>query len=277
MEYRRNHKDVRQGWIGVRCPWCGGAGEYYLGININGLYSNCWRCGPKRTADVIATLTKTTVRDVIDVLRDLRRTVLRPETRPNAGKYRPPRVTDELLRPHAEYLRSRGFDPAELVALWDIGAIGTHATYSWRILIPATLHGTPVSWTSRAINPENPVRYKAADPDREAVSLKDILYGADYCRHACIVHEGPLDVWRIGPGAVALNGTGYTTEQVNALTQYAVRVIAFDNEPEAQQRASALADVLSVYPGDTFKVTLDSPDPGSATKREIRALRRFLK
>src|SRR5881392_2578617 len=39
------HHHCRQGWIQLRnCPYCG-SNRYHLGININGKFGACWRCG----------------------------------------------------------------------------------------------------------------------------------------------------------------------------------------------------------------------------------------
>src|SRR3972149_755113 len=40
------HKHVRQGFIGLDCPWCGpGSHRYHLGINLAHRYAVCWRGG----------------------------------------------------------------------------------------------------------------------------------------------------------------------------------------------------------------------------------------
>jgi hypothetical protein len=102
-----------------------------------------------------------------------------------------------------------------------------------------------------------------------------LLYGWDYVRQGVIVVEGPTDVWRVGPGAVGTLGLSVSATQIALLSKVPTRVICFDTEPQAQRRASALADALSVMPGTTYKVELDSADPGKATRKEIRRLRKL--
>ena len=106
---------------------------------------------------------------------------------------------------------------------------------------------------------------------------KELLYGEDYCRGSVIIHEGPTDVWRTGPGAVALLGTGFTDAQVLRLSHYGLRIVCFDSEPAAQRRANKLCSLLDGFPGETINVVLDSKDPGSATPKEIAKLRKLLK
>jgi DNA primase len=104
---------------------------------------------------------------------------------------------------------------------------------------------------------------------------KTLLFGAQYAKDAVIIVEGPFDSMAIGKGAVATLGIAVTTAQVNRLADYYKRVIVFDNEPNAQRRARALADQLSIYPGETFIVNIDAKDPAEAKPSEIAALRKF--
>jgi hypothetical protein len=107
----------------------------------------------------------------------------------------------------------------------------------------------------------------------EVYPHKNLLFGEHYVRDSIIITEGPLDAMKIGPGAVATCGTSYSMEQVLSMSKYPTRVVCFDSEPEAQRRAVALADMLSLYKGDTYVVQLDSEDAGAATQEEIQELR----
>jgi hypothetical protein len=95
------------------------------------------------------------------------------------------------------------------------------------------------------------------------------------CRHAIVITEGPTDAWAVGPGAGALFGTAFTPAQVAELVTIPRRVVCFDSSPAAQQQAAKLAEQLSCFPGITENVLLDAKDPGSATQKELRLLRRF--
>jgi hypothetical protein len=51
--------------------------------------------------------------------------------------------------------------------------------------------------------------------------------------------------------------------------------VCFDGEPEAQARARTLARTLSLYPGVTWNVKLESgEDPATADQEEIKELRK---
>ena len=80
-------------------------------------------------------------------------------------------------------------------------------------------------------------------------------------------------MFRIGYGAVAILGLGYSQSQFHRMTRYPRRIVCFDSDPPGQRRAKRLCRELDAYPGETMNVCLDFPDPGSASVKEIRMLR----
>jgi hypothetical protein len=190
----------------------------------------------------------------------------------------PTGILDYLPKVHRQYLIKRGFNPNEIGTLWGVTGIGIHPDLAWRLFIPIYYKGDIVSWTTRLItDTTNEIRYRSAKETQERIPHKQLLYGEDYVRTSVIVHEGPTDVWKTGPGAVCTFGTGYKQTQITRLIKYPKRVICFDNEPTAQQRAKKLMNDLSCFPGETCNVLLDAKDAGSATEHEIKQLRKLLK
>lgn len=269
----QEHKHGRPGWLQVDCPWCGqGTGKYHMGLSLANGAAVCWRCGKKNTAQVLAMLTGKSSQQMRDRL-DSVQYVAAPARK--TGVFKPPSGLQAFLPGHRHYLARRGFNPDVCAALWGAMGIGQAAALRWRIYIPITHHGETVSWTTRAIKATETQRYVSAPAESEAINHKELLYGADLARHAIVIHEGPLDVWATGPGAVATCGTAYTEKQVRAMVRYSVRVVCFDNEPTAQRRAKELANILSVYPGKTCNVTLETgKDSGEAHPSEIALLRK---
>lgn len=271
----------RAGWVQMPCPDCGsvssqGHSKHYLGISLSTGAANCWRCGHKNTALVLAALTGRPAREIREMLDGM---VLTARPARPAGRLVLPDGRLPLKGIHKAYLAARGLNVADVVNLWGVegtGQIsGTWKHLRWRLFIPIYHHGNIVSWTSRSISKTNPLRYLSAAAEQEAVPHKKILYGADYARHAIIIHEGPIDVWATGPGAVATCGTGYTEAQLLAMSKYTIRAICFDTEPEAQRRARALAAALSVFPGTTHNVVLETGgDAAEARPDEIKELRK---
>lgn len=273
---REGHHHCRPGWIQLDCPFCGkGAKKYHLGWNLIGGYTNCWKCGGHSAQAVLIALGLN--RDkAAEIGRAI--TLGTPITHERTRvSYTPPAGIGKILDPHKKYLRDRGFDPKEIKRLWQIQGIGISLRLNWRIFIPIILDGEAVSWTSRSIDPKAKQRYLSASAEQERINHKHLVYGQDFCRHSVIVCEGPMDAWRIGPGAGALFGTAFSTAQVKRLIQHPNRYIVFDNEPRAQEQAEELASQLSVFPGTTENIILDASDPGSASDKEIRALRRIAK
>ena len=269
------HHHVRHGWLGLDCPWCGvGTQGFHLGISLRTGRATCWRCGRKRMKDVLRMLRiPHDQHDRILKLIGNERVEKLPET---SGVLKVPIGLGPLLPAHKRYLRSRKFDPDSLEKMWEIKGFGPVGKYAWRIYIPVIAYGRVVTWTTRASTDMVKKRYVACPAEDEAIPIKRVVYGEHYARNAVIVCEGATDVWRVGPGAVASMGLGYTAAQIRRLIEYPVRAVCFDNEEFAQHRAKELCRTLSQYPGETLQISLDAEDPGSATADEVAALRRYV-
>jgi len=89
------------------------------------------------------------------------------------------------------------------------------------------------------------------------------------------VCEGAFDAWRIGPGAVATLGVGYSEAQVGRILRFPIRAICFDSEPQAQKRARKLRDELTGFKGETYVIELESAkDASEASEVEILQIRK---
>jgi hypothetical protein len=133
-----------------------------------------------------------------------------------------------------------------------------------------------VSWTTRATGESNPRRYISANADQSKFSIKDVLYGADYCKHTVIVFEGPVDVWKIGPGATALIGLQYSRAQLMQIARFPKRYICLDSTPDAQKVAMKLCTDLMMFSGKTYNIKLDAKDAGEASDKEVEKLKALL-
>lgn len=275
VPHTTSHKNVRSGWCAVDCLKCSpNTRKFRCGFELSTNRCHCWLCGSLYAPDILAQLLRISIREAHDLLGKPVRQKL-PDDHQRIGTLRIPLGVVGLLPAHQSYLASRGFDPDEIVRLWGVRGIGHSAGLRWRIWIPiADKFGRVVSWTSRSISKDNPVRYWSATAEEEEVPHKSILYGAQCARHTIVICEGPLDVWSIGPGAVATLGVSYTPAQRKLMAEYPVRVVCFDSEPEAQRRAGALCRDLSAMPGTTENVVLETgKDANEAEKAEIQELR----
>jgi len=188
------------------------------------------------------------------------------------AKVNRPAGVGKLLKQHVQYLKRRGFTKKD-VELWDLKGIAVSIGFNWRIYIPILYKGKEVSFTTRSIKDTVEMRYISAKEKDEVYPHKKVLFGEHYARDSIIITEGPFDAMKIGPGAVATCGTTYSIEQVSDMVKYPTRVVCFDSDPEAVARGNELANTLSLYDGDTYVVTLDAKDAGSAGKAEITELR----
>ena len=269
------HHHCREGWIQTDCPFCGKHSKrFHLGWNIRHHYLNCWKCGHHRIVETLAEITGRPIREIKPVVDSLDSHVVFDE-RIKTNRLEMPKGIGPLQEGHIRYIKSRGLCPEHLEETWGIQGIGLSEKLPWRIFIPFHLQREIVSWTTRSIG-EKGLRYISAAAEQEKVNHKTLLYGEDFCRHAVIVHEGPFDVWRTGPGAVATCGTGFSRHQLLRLANYPVRVICFDSEKPAQKRATELCDLFEPFPGETYQVKLDAKDAAEASDKEIKKLRGFL-
>ena len=266
------HPNVREGWIGIECPWCGPGGKrggFYLGLNLSSLSASCWKCGPHKLSAVLSRLG---IR--ASLLRNLRSDTPRP-LQTHIGRYTPPVGVGPLMPQHCKYLMGRGFDPTEIVKLWEIGGIGIAAGgLSWRVYIPAMMGGRPMTWTARSTGKSESLKYLTAKPQQSAIPFSEVLYGIDYVHGAVVLVEGPIDVWAVGPGAVCTLGMGCSPAQFLSLSKLSKGAVCYDSEPLAQSRARQLVADLSSFGGDWSNIVLDAPDPGSAGRDEIKSLRK---
>jgi hypothetical protein len=266
--------------IQIDCPLCSpNSGHYRLGFNVLTNRLSCWSCGSVDLYGTLQTLLSVDNATAGRLARELRQSdkPLPEESTKPRGKLVIPDNVGPLLLEHRKYLIKRGFDPDELVEIWGIKGIGIDSKLPWRIWIPITKSGQTVSWTTRSIS-DHGTRYKTARPEQEQINHKDLLFGIDYCKHAVIINEGPLDTMAIGKGAVALFGLQFSQAQVLQLSKFSKRIICMDSEPKAQQVARQLADALETFPGTTFVVQLnDGKDAASTSKKELKEIRKMLK
>jgi hypothetical protein len=280
------HHHARPGFINFDCPFCGkGSGKYHMGYSIGKKYCSCWRCRGHSVIDTLMEVTGGEYRDVKKLLTDSD-SLGTTEAVNKRGKLILPYPLQALGKAHQRYLSKRFADAAEIARRWDLQGLFDLARVrvspeqriklAWRVFIPIKLNGKVVSWTTRAISDDAALRYISAPAECEEINHKTLLYGEDFVSHAVCCVEGPFDAMRIGPGAVASCGVGFSQAQVLRLSRYPVRGVCFDAEPAAQRRAQELVDLLSAFEGETFNIQIDSKDPGCATDSEVATIRKTL-
>ena len=273
------HHHVRNGWIGIDCPYCSpGRYKYRLGIEISSGRCNCWNCGTQNGPKILSEVTSQPLAKCIALWKEVfkNKHLFKEKYFKKTGTLKLPTGMTDLTDPHRKYLADRGFDPDELARLWGLKSTQMDSDLPWRIIIPVhNAHGKIVSWTSRALHNEG-TRYQTARAQDEDYPLKWLIYGAHLIRSTIVLVEGPADAWAIGPGAGATLGIAYTSQQMALLSKYTRRIICFDSSSDAQKRARVLARQMAPFPGTTQSVKLSTgDDPADADKEEIEELRQL--
>lgn len=278
------HHHCHAGWVQTHCPECSNGQEgFHLGFSLSQGNFNCWRCGGLRFWDVITKILKKPIAECRRIVRQYEARGVRPAATPYvpAREIVPPPGLGPLQRQHRDYLRARGFNPRRLVGLWGIGGTGpASGAWAWRVVIPIYDAACEVvAYQGRAIVDGLKKKYCMTQVTKCGQRPSEMIYGIHKMRNAdaVVIVEGVPGVWRIGPGAVASFGMDWKMPQMYQLRRFRRRYVMYDNEPLAQQRALALAKLLSVFPGETEVISdYDAPDPGDLTEAAAKRIRKAL-
>lgn len=252
-DYRIDHategnKHCRPGWVQIHCPFCRKQ-NFHLGFEIGGQQRiACWYCRGKGLSKTIQALLKCSRPEAWKIVQEYSDRQTRPipkkrqETNPVKVDVRKecilpsPPECGPMGERHKTYLAERGFDPDLLERVYDLRGTSHLGSYNFRIIAPIYYQGRIVSFQGRDITGKSDLRYKACPMNQEAIHHKHIFYAMDLVKNrTAIMVEGFTDAWRLGPGAIASFGTGFTEEQ-SALTrkEYKRLFLAFDPEKTAQ-------------------------------------------
>lgn len=285
------HHHAHRGWVQTHCPFCtDGSHGFHLGWNTSSGNLSCWRHGFTRLLEYLTT------RHSPEEARRLRRQYETQQATPNEVQHPDvvrrqieairergvptPIGVGPLKKAHRKYLRSRGFNSKKLEKTWELQGttwIGK-PLWTWRVVGPVRdIKGEVVAYMGRAIG-KHPSKYVYTEADLMRIPSEELLYGVHLAdrKKGVVVVEGPADAWRIGPGAVAVNGIKWRKEQATILRRFRRRFIMFDPEPEAQNKAEELAEYLSMFKGSTEVISGLKCDPGDLDPGEVRKIRREL-
>lgn len=274
------HRHCHTGWVQFHCPFCSsGTHGFHLGWNIATGVFHCWRCGQVSRAKIFEALLGANARQILKAYQVMgiasRRIapveIIAPSTLELPLDY------GSLLDVHKRYLESRGFEPEHIKRLWEVGGVGRGGgQWSWRLLIPfMDCKGAWVSYQGRSIASDaKGVKYLTLANELSIIPPKCLLYGEHLVpADTVVVVEGVMDAWRLGPGAVALLGVGYTDVQAGKLLAYKNRFILFDPDGPGQRAAKELAAWLSPHGGNTEILSGFDSDPGDMSSGEVADIR----
>jgi len=288
LDHTEGGKWSHRGWVQVPCPLCTGHSGYHGGFNLQHGYYHCYRCGWSPLDKILMAITKANKSTVqgwlkaYDIPASGAHTAHTAKSWPRAGqgKLTLPAGLQPCGLKHLGYLQSRGFRPLEIEREWHLQGTGHVGGYKFRIFAPIYLDGVMVSYQCRDITGKQSPPYKSCPTDYEIYHHKHTLYGIDkVVDKMAIIVEGIMDVWKLGPGAVATFGTGFTPEQVRLSSQRLDNIfIMFDQEEEAGRQGEKLANQLE---GLGKQVTIldnyGAPDPALLEDIEAEYIMKWLK
>jgi hypothetical protein len=172
-------------------------------------------------------------------------------------------LTDLAASSACRYLLSRGFDPEYLIATYDVSFCPQSATpppaITDRIVIP--VYSSPAvfsgglpgadwrlaGWQARAVH--EPLGREPKYLSARGMKKSQLLYGLRQSLATTgpvVIVEGPTDVWRLGPGAVALFGKDASAaQQEKLICSFRRRPLVILLDRDAQLEANLLHQKLS--------------------------------
>lgn len=255
------HHHATGDWIQVQCPFCAG-GNFHLGYPGSGLTMSCWRCGTHSLYEWLDAVG-------LDVRKFVQTARLwyRPVRESDVKRSKLPRGVVPLRDRHLKWLAGRGLDGKALSLQFELLGTEEVAECPWRIVAPVRDEsGQLVGWTGRAVA-------KAAKrwDSRGDIHKAGCLYGDHLLtrRDRVVVVEGPSDVWRLGPGAVATFGVAFSQEQVKRLVKFTDVFILYDHDKAGWEASEKLANELSLYVNVVnMSMPYNASDPGSLTAQQ---------
>jgi DNA primase len=284
IEYLTEGPNVTEGWVEVKCPWCGDP-SFHLGINLESNFMSCWRCPKKGSVIKYVREIENNCRydEALAIIEKYQNfTKVHRETKQNqyVRQLKTPDTFVEVKRQSVtDFLHRRGFNPMEIYRDKVLYYGGITGLMKHRLILPITYQRKVVSFVGRALSDKMKPKY-ANWPDKDSIMpVKQTLYGYDDLPPGgnIVVVEGTMDQWKLGAGSVATYGTRWTMNQVNLLRETNPNkvYILFDSEEDAQDSAVKLSKQIWFCPSEV--IMLDKvKDPGELTKVEAKEVMREL-
>lgn len=230
IPYVTRGPNVRPGWIGIKCPWCGADDpSEHLGINLrNGAFS-CWRdrqhhggvvrliakldnCSIEQAEQIAGRQFKYLPEDMLSEVRQLLEPTASAERKGLELPKEFKRFADvPSAQPFIRYLEDRGFARRDILRFSDYGIYyARRGPYRYRVIFTIVENKKLCCWTGRAIFPTE-LRYRAlsVDPEKAArdghepalAATADLLLWYDELRvskaDTLLLCEGPMDALKM--------------------------------------------------------------------------------
>lgn len=276
VDYALEGKNVGSEFIGVHCPFCGDT-SYHGGVPRDGSHAfSCWRCGSHNIYDALNYILG--VPNSFNILASYTDDTpqLHTENKKKHTTVNTVHVPGETIKwYHRKYLEQRRYDPDELIQKYHITGTAPGSTYGKRIYFPIIYKNEIVSYQGRSIDKNPYLKYLTAEPEKEKVFHKHILFNYDNATSDFIVlTEGLFDALRLGDGACATFGTNFMREQLLLLRPYNRIFLLYDNEFFAQQKAvKAIQNITNICTGSVYQISTDTTgDPDDLSNDDAKYL-----
>ena len=289
VDWQDEGKNISSNCVGVCCPFCGDDG-YHCGVFRDYKNFTCWKCSRVGSLWLL-------LRELVSGLTydEYLRMVSSPKTLPGtvAGRVaaifakQPEQTVSaapvEVVPPGEEiWPNTAKFFPGLLPFLRrrniTLGACARYSAryqtagqYAARMIIPVYNEDVCVGFQARDVTDTADTKYLIPP----GVKLNNYLYNFDYCSNGYVFFvEGPLDVWRMGPGSVCTFGTHVTDNQMRLLsTKPNIKHAVLLWDSDAYWKARVAAEKMSHLFDDITIVKLpDGSDPDSLGQDETYRL-----
>jgi len=281
IPYWERGKNVARGYVNIQCPYCGDRSNH-LGIHKQSHKTSCYKCGGHSLIKTLEILTKLPYSEIREIISKFH--VGFPEEKihkPVKGaleqyfKF----FNKDLPEPYFNYLAKRGFDPYYLQEHYGVISCGNMTKFKFRIIIPIFMDNQIVSFSARDITGQAINKYDSPSDNENLIPRDRLVYNLNHLEgDTVLIVEGPIDVWKIGDGAVATLSTKFTNAQLLLLLKKGIKnlFVLYDPENPAQEQAQKLASIMCLASSFDHVERLELncySDPGSLSIEDARQVR----
>ncbi len=281
IDYKTSGKNIGKNWIGLKsCPFCGDSRHHFAIKKTNGKI-NCWSC--QKNGSFINFLMKIEkisfpkAKKISENYIDNNYFFEEDEEKhiPFQGDILPKEASINFPKIHLDYLKSRGFNPQQLIKKYKLQACHNLGKYRFRIIAPVFIKKQIVNFVGADVTGKSEIKYKFPPNNKVEITIHDTLYNIDDIDIGgyCVLTEGITDSWRIGKGAICSFGKNLSQSQINLLIEKEINRVIIIPDSDAQENGEKVANSLSGIINQIDIVMLEKGDPGDLTQIEVKKLR----
>jgi len=272
IDYAESGKNIGSSWIGLEeCPFCN-IGNNHFGINLLSKNYSCFGCGEKGTPyNLIKELLGIPFSEVGAIIKQFYNGDLEFIPKESGDKVIMPSNIMDLQKSGANYLRSRNFNPFHIRDKYKIKQTGNKSVLEHegkKSFFQNRLLRRLVSYTARDFTNKQTPKYQHVFVEACITPPSSCLYNIDSVKDKCIIVEGVTDVWRLGDGAISLQGIQSPKEQIRLIGEKNLKQATILFDAGKEKEATKLAKTLTAIVGDVRVAHLPDGDPGDLSEED---------